>query len=885
MSGGSARSLGWLGGLVLAGLAGNALHLSLLPGVSFFFGSIAVLLVVRLYGPVPGTLAALVAGSYTYLTWGSPVTPLFFVAEALAVGLILRHRPTLDLLVADGIFWLFAGIPAGWLLYPRLLPVDFRQTALLVLAAGVSGVFNALVASAAAHYLPLAQWAGRGPRRGPPSLYQTLFHLLVGFVLVPALALTLVNDWRMQRQIEADVSAQVYGRQNEITRVLRAWEDEHLHAVVQLAQAATGLGLRPSERLQQTTELIRLGFPDVNNMYVAGADGTSVSHSPLADAAGRPTLGTNFADQPYFGPLKDGQRPYVTDAFLGRVSRVPVVGLGVPLTAAGRFDGYAFASLSLNRMTDLLRSFTLGGLRITLVGRDDRVIASTRTDLSPLAPYDRRRGGETTARGNGYEWRPGDSDLPLALRWERALYGVEGPVSADIPWHLVVEAPMAPYRAQLQDSAIDSLVLMILLCVLVLALAVALSRWLADPLSRLAAVTTNLPGRLLARDDVQWPAAPVAELSSLVDNFQSMAGTLREHFALLQRENVQQRSLLAAALEATDAAVLIADAQRRTVYANRRFYSDFGYSPADVLGQAPLPLAPGATDPETAQRLAVAFDAGQHLSTDAALRRRDGTAVDVEAILSPINGEDGQPSHYVCVLRDISARKAVERMKSEFVSTASHELRTPLTALRGALGLLTQKPEQLDPRTLRLLTIAGSNTDRLIRMVGDILDLERIESGRLELDVQSVAVDAVVEQSVQGVRALAEQAGIALVSEVAPALVRADPDKLVQVLINLLGNAIKFSEAGTTVLVSAERQGEMLRLTVRDQGRGIPPEQVERIFDRFIQVDASDARARGGSGLGLAIARAIVEQLGGRIWVESEVGRGSTFYFTLKLAD
>ena len=224
-------------------------------------------------------------------------------------------------------------------------------------------------------------------------------------------------------------------------------------------------------------------------------------------------------------------------------------------------------------------------------------------------------------------------------------------------------------------------------------------------------------------------------------------------------------------------------------------------------------------------------------------------------------------------------------MKSEFVSTASHELRTPLTALRGALGLLTQKPEQLDPRTLRLLTIAGSNTDRLIRMVGDILDLERIESGRLELDVQSVAVDAVVEQSVQGVRALAEQAGIALVSEVAPALVRADPDKLVQVLINLLGNAIKFSEAGTTVLVSAERQGEMLRLTVRDQGRGIPPEQVERIFDRFIQVDASDARARGGSGLGLAIARAIVEQLGGRIWVESEVGRGSTFYFTLKLAD
>lgn len=893
MSGAAARSGAlrpalWLAGFTLAGLAGNALHLALLPGLDLAFGGVAVLLVVRLYGPLLGAGAAMVSAAYAVITWGSALPLLFALGEALAVGLILRYRPRLDLLLADGIFWLFAGIPAGWLLYPSSLHTDFRTTALLVLAQGVGGVLSALIASTAAQYLPLAEWTGRGPRRAPVTLYQALFHLLAAFVLVPAVLLTLLNGWRTQRQIEADAGAAMQGRSDEITRVVRAWEDEHLHAVVQLAQAAAAEGMRPSDALQQTTELIRRAFPDINNMYVAAADGVSLAHSPGVDAAGRPTLGASFADQPYYPPLRATTVPYVSDVYLGRVSGLPGIGIGVPIIEGSRYAGYAFGTVSLNRVTDLLRSFAAGdGLAVTLLDRTDHVIASTRAGLRPLLPYDRVRGGELTRRGTGYEWLPTTGARLPVQRWQGALIGSEVQVSADIPWRLVVEVPLAPYLAHLQDAAIDSLAAVILLGVLVLALAAALARRLAEPLGQLAAVTTNLPDKLLDQQDIVWPAVSVAEVASLVNNAQAMAATLRQNFALLQRENVQQRNLLAAALEATDAAVLITDATGRAVYANRRFIRDFGYEPAEVLGRAPFFVAPGPdgpVPPAAAAELAAAMTAGSHASLETAVRRKDGTPLDVEAILSPIAGEEGSPSHFVCVLRDISARKAVERMKSEFVSTASHELRTPLTALRGALGLL-QKPGDLDPRTARLLTIASQNTDRLIRLVSDLLDLDRIESGRLVMELQSVAAADLVEQSVAGVRTLADQAGIQLEAAVEPALVRADPDRAVQVLTNLLGNAIKFSEPGTVVRVSARREGGLLCFAVADQGRGIPPEQLGRIFDRFVQVDASDARQKGGSGLGLAIARAIVEQLGGRIWVESALGQGSTFYFTLPLAE
>jgi signal transduction histidine kinase len=212
----------------------------------------------------------------------------------------------------------------------------------------------------------------------------------------------------------------------------------------------------------------------------------------------------------------------------------------------------------------------------------------------------------------------------------------------------------------------------------------------------------------------------------------------------------------------------------------------------------------------------------------------------------------------------------------------SHELRTPLTSIRGALGLLASGLiGSLPEKGQRMLEIAVNNADRLIRLINDILDIERMQSGKVTMQRQVCDAAALMTQAADEMRAMAEKAEVALL--VSPQSVRlwADPDRIVQTLTNLLSNAIKFSPAGGTVWVNVAQQGEEAIFTIRDQGQGIPADKVETIFERFQQVDASDSRKKGGTGLGLAICRSIVRQHGGRIWVESTLGQGSTFFVAL----
>ncbi len=226
-----------------------------------------------------------------------------------------------------------------------------------------------------------------------------------------------------------------------------------------------------------------------------------------------------------------------------------------------------------------------------------------------------------------------------------------------------------------------------------------------------------------------------------------------------------------------------------------------------------------------------------------------------------------------------------QRLKDEFVSVVGHELRTPLTSIRGSLGLLEGGVMGELPEGAKEMVSTGVvNTERLIRLVNDILDIERIDSGRARIELAPVPAAELVEQSIQVVAEVAEEAGVELRAEAGDAVVRCDADGVVQTLTNLLGNAIKFSEAGQAVTVAVRSEGEQAVFAVRDSGRGIPADQLESIFERFSQVDASDAREKGGTGLGLAIARGIVEAHGGRIWAESEPGEGTTFSFTLPLA-
>jgi PAS domain S-box-containing protein len=257
--------------------------------------------------------------------------------------------------------------------------------------------------------------------------------------------------------------------------------------------------------------------------------------------------------------------------------------------------------------------------------------------------------------------------------------------------------------------------------------------------------------------------------------------------------------------------------------------------------------------------------------------RADGSPFAAEYTLTPLL-DHGHFSGSVLSFRDVSQRNALDRLKDEFISTVSHELRTPLTSIRGALGLLSSGIlGEVNEKATNLLRIALTNSDRLVRLINDILDLERIQSGREPLTFRPVELSDIVKQAIGDMQPVAEAAGVQLLHDTSKVKIDADSDRMLQVLTNLLSNAVKFSTPNSTVSIMLRPGVSGVTLSVIDHGRGIPADKLEAVFGRFQQVDASDSRQKGGSGLGLAICRTIVLQHSGRIWAERNAIRGSTF--------
>ena len=267
-------------------------------------------------------------------------------------------------------------------------------------------------------------------------------------------------------------------------------------------------------------------------------------------------------------------------------------------------------------------------------------------------------------------------------------------------------------------------------------------------------------------------------------------------------------------------------------------------------------------------------------------RRRNGQLVPVALSVSALRGDGGQLLGFVGVAWDISERRRVEQMKSQFVSTVSHELRTPLTAIKGALGLAVGGVlGDLPVQTRQLLDMAEKNCNRLGELIDDLLDMERLATGRMSFEFQLQPLMPLVERAIESVRAYGLQYHVHydLLARADQALVSVDGGRLQQVLANFLSNAAKFSPPQSGVEVAVRVRDGWARIEVRDHGSGIPEEFRPRIFQKFSQADASDARSKGGTGLGLAISKALMEGMGGRVGFESEVGQGTCFYCELPL--
>jgi PAS domain S-box-containing protein len=355
-----------------------------------------------------------------------------------------------------------------------------------------------------------------------------------------------------------------------------------------------------------------------------------------------------------------------------------------------------------------------------------------------------------------------------------------------------------------------------------------------------------------------------------------------------KRAEVNLRNL-SNALESAVEGIAQIDAQGCYVGANHAYAQMLGYKQKEIVSME----WQTSVHPEDLEKVTYAYQEmlkkGKS-EVEARALRKDGSIFDKQIVMVKNTNQDKLIGHY-CFVKDISDRREVERLKDEFVSVVSHELRTPLTSIRGSLGLVANGVLQTQPeKAQRMLEIAVNNSDRLIRLINDILDIERIESGKVMMNKQICDAASLMTQSVEVMQAMAEKAGVTIIVSPVSARLCADSDRIIQTFTNLLSNAIKFSPPGSTILFTAKLGDETLNpqaeitdivFKIQDQGRGIPGDKLEAVFGRFQQVDASDSRKKGGTGLGLAICRSIIQHHDGNIWVESQVSQGSTFYVSL----
>ena len=340
--------------------------------------------------------------------------------------------------------------------------------------------------------------------------------------------------------------------------------------------------------------------------------------------------------------------------------------------------------------------------------------------------------------------------------------------------------------------------------------------------------------------------------------------------------------------ENSPAAIYLKDQKGRFVMVNKEFEQVQGLDSKEIIGKTSFDIFPKKIAEQfTAQDKRI-LAGGSFLQEEIETVFKDGKTGIILTTKFPIIGLDGTIEGIGGINLDFTERKEVEKMKHDFISIASHELRTPLTSLKGALGLINadvidQIPEKMKP----ILEIAYRNSERLARLIDDILRMEKIDAGKMEFSMQLLQVPSLISQAISEHAGFGIEHGVSFVveGEVPKVSIAGDEVRLMQVFSNLMSNAAKFSSPGTVVRLSARENGEDVRISIKDEGQGIPKEFQEKMFDKFSRANTSDTGHHGGTGLGLSIAKAIVERHGGDLLFETEMDVGTTFYFELPKAD
>lgn len=726
-----------------------------------------------------------------------------------------------------------------------------------------------------------------------PSIRSKLAWLVVAcmapaFLMAAALVYSYYENERAR--IERDSSASVLALTFAVDRELASLET----ALITLATSPNLTSRKLLAFDLQARDVVR--GSRIENVILADASGQQLINTRLPAGSPLPLVG----DLGLVSTVMATEKPVVSDLFMGQVLRKPLMSIAVPVKQYEKVIYVLIASIVPERFAEVLMQQRVTGGLVALLDRNGKVVAQNRalkTAVGQSAPGPLRDAIRKSTQGQLKTATLEDSSALVVFN--RSAYS---------GWTVIKTVPDQNLISDIWRTVGWLLGALVLLLGSSLLLAWVMGGRISRPLARLSAAAQELDAGMSTEidqtDNAYREVKTLGEsLNSLLGHLMQKEQDLTDLNVTLERRVVQRTAQLSRALdtvrenedrvntilETAQGAFVAVDFKGRVTDWNNQAQKMLGWSRDEILGEPLTVLLPERFRGSAEKAMHNFNNTGVADFVDARFERllltRDGRELPVSVRVGLINR--GKLNFFSAFLYDISEMKKMERMKSEFISTASHELRTPLAAIYASLDMLHSGMAGELPADVReLLGIAHESAGRLVRLVNDVLDVERIESRSMDYYKVQQALLPLVAQAITAMQSYANQYQVRfeLSADVANAAVCVDADRIIQVVINLLSNAAKYSpDGGAVVRVNMQLRAGSVRVSVIDAGSGIPSAFRDRIFQRFAQLDASDRRQKGGTGLGLSICKSIIEEHQGTIDFFSEPGRGCEFYFDLPL--